>query len=217
VRRLLTVLLAIVVTGCSSHGGDLPTPARPATVDPTPHGSGTPAADCRPSPRVTVTSRRPRVLYALRFSVASGARSKGAEDVALYTYPVLSPGVHVDRPDGAQLDPRTANALLAEVPRGTTLLDGIRGLSWDVRNDGPTRSRYLVYAGATVYTARWSVRSCEGSGRRVQGTMVLIGRIRESRERCGEPRPDGRLRRLALRTGCHHDPLSDRVFRHPAG
>lgn len=216
-RRLATVLLlALVVTGCSSQGGDLPTPARRATADGTSSASGTPAASCRPSPSVTVTSRRPRVLYGLRFSVAPGGRDKGAEDVALYTYPVLSPGVYVDRPAGATLDPQTTNAVLARVPRGTPLLDGVRGLSWDVRNHGPTRSRYLVYAGATIYTARWSARSCDGSGRRLRGTMLLIGRIREGRERCGAPRPEGRLSRLAQVSGCRDDPLSAQLFRNPA-
>lgn len=213
-RLVTALLLTVLVASCSSAGGDLPTPEQPGTVDPTP-ASGTTGADCSPSHRVTVTSRRPRVLYALRFALAPGERGRGDQDAALYTYPTLSAGIFVTGPGGVRLDPRTSNALLAEVPQGTPLLDGVRGLSWDLRNTGPRRSRYLVYAGATVYTAHWTARTCTGPPERIEGTLVLIGRIRDGVERCGEARPAGRLRRVALVTSCHRDTLSARQFRDP--
>lgn len=217
-RRLIPALLLLVVmTGCSDDEATTSASTRsgPSSAS-SPSASGTPDT-CRRTHRLTLTSRQPRVLYALRLAVAPGARGTGSQDATLYTYPALSAGVYVDQPVGARLDPRTRDVLLAEVPQGSPLLDGVRGLSWDVRNDQPSRGRYLVYAGATVYSAQWSARPCDGSARRLKGTVVVVGRIREGLERCGEARPADRLRRVALVTACHHDPIGYRQFRDPTG
>ncbi|MDQ6642525.1 MAG: hypothetical protein M3Y66_08535 [Actinomycetota bacterium] len=216
-RPLVVLLLLVGLAASACSGGDVASPEVSGSASDSASTSGTPATVCRPSHRVTLTRREPRVLYALRFTVAPGGRATGSQDATLYTYPSVSAGVYVDRPAGTRLDPRTAAAILAEVPRGTPLLDGVRGLSWDVRNHGPTRARYLVYAGATVYRARWTARACDGPVRRLEGTMVLIGRIREGLERCGESRPGDPLRRVALVTACHHDPVGYRQFRDPTG
>jgi hypothetical protein len=43
------------------------------------------------------------------------------------------------------------DAVLAKVPQGSPVLDGSRGLAWDVCNTGARRHRYLAYAGAIVH------------------------------------------------------------------
>jgi hypothetical protein len=155
------------------------------------------------------------VLYALRFQLAPGGHSTGNEDATLYTYPSISPGVYVDGAQGTTPDQELSNELLAAVPEGSAILDGVRGLSWDVHNRLATRGRYLAYAGATVYRARWTARTCGGAAERLQGGLVVIGRIREGVARCHQPPPHDALTRAALVAACHHDSLTARTFRDP--
>ena len=83
------------------------------------------------------------------------------------------------------------DAVLAKVPQGSPVLDGSRGLAWDVRNTGARRYRYLAYAGAIVYRGDWSATTCAPSRERLSGTVVVIGRVRAGVVRChGRPTTD---------------------------
>lgn len=215
-RLLPAFLLTLVVTGCSS--------ATTTSPEPSPSGSGTAAvvavgspsaaAACHASEQVRLVRRDPFVLYARRFVVAPGASARGQADATLYTYPSISPGVYVDNAVDGSLTPALTDALLSRVPQGAPSVDGLRGLAWDVHNRAATPGRYLAYGGAIVYRARWTARTCHGT---LQGSLVVVGRIREGVARCRPGRLRDPVREVARVTACHHDSTSARPFRDPSG
>jgi hypothetical protein len=219
VRLVAVLLLTTLVAGCADDAQ----PASGSSSSPTPHATSTPegattkAAVCTPRPRVTVRKRVPTVLYALRFTVAPGRRKQGEQDATLYTYPEIAPGVFVTQPRHDVPDRSLIDAVLAKVPQGSPVLDGSRGLAWDVRNTTATRGRYLAYGGAVVYRGDWSATTCGARHERLSGSVVVIGRVRAGVVRCHDRATADRLRRAAALTACHHDPASARPFRMPSG
>lgn len=219
VRLVAVLLLTALVAGCADDAKPASrspsSPSRAASTEP--GGATTGAAGCTRRPRVTLGMRVPTVLYSLRFTVAPGRREHGKQDATLYTYPEIEPGVFVTEPRHDVPDRGLIDAVLAKVPQGSPVLDGSRGLAWDVRNTGPTRHRYLAYAGAIVYRGDWSATTCVPEQERLRGTVVVIGRVRAGVVRChGRPTTD-RVRRAAELTACHHDSTSARPFRLPSG
>ena len=140
VRLVAVLLLTALVAGCADDAKA----GERLVVEPDPHatsepgGATTKAAACTPRPRVTVRKRVPTVLYSLRFTVAPGRRKHGKQDATLYTYPEIEPGVFVTKPRHDVPDRGLIDAVLAKVPQGSPVLDGSRGLAWDVRNTGAT-------------------------------------------------------------------------------
>ncbi len=170
-------------------------PSRDASSEP--GGATAEAAGCTPRPSVTVRKRVPTVLYSLRFTVAPGRHKHGEQDATLYTYPEIEPGVFVTQPRHDVPDRGLIDAVLAKVPQGSPVLDGSRGLAWDVPNSGATRGRHLSYAGAFVYRGDWSATTCGSRRERLSGSVVVIGRVRAGVVRChGRPTTD-RVRRAA--------------------
>ena len=219
VRLVAFLLLTALVAGCADDAEPASrsssSPSRAAS--PEPDGATTKAAGCTVRPRVTVAKRVPTVLYSLRFTVAPGGREHGEQDATLYTYPEIEPGVFVTHPRHDVPDRGLIDAVLAKVPQGSPVLDGSRGLAWDVRNTGARRARFLAYAGAIVYRGDWSATTCAPKAERLGGTVVVIGRVRAGVVRChGRPTTDG-VRRAAELTACHHDSTSARPFRMPSG
>ena len=219
VRLVAVLLLTALVAGCADDA----TPASSSSSSPPraassePGGATAEAAGCTPRPRVTVGRRVPTVLYSLRFTVAPGRRRQGNQDATLYTYPEIEPGVFVTKPRLDVPDRGLIDAVLAKVPQGSPVLDGSRGLAWDVRNMGARRHRYLAYAGAIVYRGDWSAATCAPKHERLSGTVVVIGRVRAGVVRCHARPTTDRLRRAAAITACHHDSTSARPFRLPTG
>jgi len=219
VRLVAVLLLTALVAGCADDAkpGSRSSSSPSLAASTEPGGATTKAAGCTPRPRVTLGKRAPTVLYSLRFTVPPGRRKHGKQDATLYTYPEIEPGVFVTKPRHDVPDRGLIDAVLAKVPQGSPVLDGSRGLAWDVRNTGARRSRYLAYAGAIVYRGDWSATTCAPEPERVSGTVVVIGRVRAGVVRChGRPTTD-RLRRAAELTACHHDSTSARPFRLPSG
>ncbi len=212
-------MLTVLVAGCADDAkpasGSSSSASRAMSFEPS--GATTKAAGCTPRPLVTVSKRVPTVLYSLRFTVAPGRRQHGEQDATHYTYPEIEPGVFVTQPRHDVPDRGLIDAVLAKVPQGSPVLDGSRGLAWDVRNTSATRHRYLAYAGAIVDRGDWSAATCGPQRERLSGSVVVIGRVRAGVVRChGRPTAD-RVRRAAGLTACHHDPASTRPFRVPSG
>ena len=219
VRLVAVLLLTVLVAGCADDAqpANHSSSAQSRAVSSEPGGATTRAAVCTPRPHVSVRERVPTVLYSLRFTVAPGRRQHGQQDATLYTYPDIEPGVFVTRPRHDEPDRGLIDAVLAKVPQGSPVLDGSRGLAWDVRNTGATRHRYLAYAGAIVYRGNWSATTCGPKQERLSGSVVVIGRVRAGVVRChGRPTAD-RVRRAAGLTACHHDSTAARPFRMPSG
>ena len=218
-RAVVLVIVSLLLTGCADDGPRGPRPdAEASTVTGGSASPSTPSSrGCRPTHHVTIRKRVPTVLYALRFEARPGQRARGDQDATLYTYPEVSPGVFVTQPRRGLPNRLLTDAVLADVPQGSPVLDGSRGLAWDVRNRTGARARYLAYGGAVVYRGDWTATTCDGARERLSGTVVVVGRVHAGVVRCHGRPGAGPVRRVAERTACTHDSSAARPFRVPSG
>lgn len=227
---LVAVVLATTLAGCSDTGtppdrADREPSLAPGDPSPPPSAACS-VADFRAGRHVVLRKQEPRVFYTRPFSVRGGGSSAKSVDTVLKTYPPVDLGVRVDTPRGVTLDATSADVIVRTVRGASTLLDQVRGVSWDVVNRTGSRRHYVAYAGATVYRGTWRQRFCgrpvnDGTSVTVyRGTFSTVGKIHQGvvlchREAPQTPRGTTGLRRVALRSACGPAPQSYRQFHEP--